>query len=68
MRIEAEFLKLPIPFGGGIAETFDVDAAWEAAFDSCFHKCRSKKSERERHVDLTYRAAFALCQLPDVSD
>jgi len=37
MRIEAEFLELPIPFGVRIAETFDVGAAWETSFDRCFY-------------------------------
>lgn len=32
MRIEAEFLKLPIPFGVRIAETLDADAAGQATF------------------------------------
>ena len=63
MRIEAEFLKLPIPFGGGIAETFDVDAAWEAAFDSCLDELWSKKRKRESQIDLPHGASLALCQL-----
>src|SRR5262249_47347749 len=61
-------LELLGPVRVGITQALDIDAAWQAAFDSCFHKCWSKKSERERHVDLTYRAALALCQLPGVSD
>jgi hypothetical protein len=30
MRIEAEFLKLLIPLGVRIAQTFDIDAAGQA--------------------------------------
>ena len=63
MGIEAEFLELPIPFGGGIAETFDVDAAWEAAFDSCLDELWSKKRKRESQIDLPHGASLALCQL-----
>jgi hypothetical protein len=37
MRIEAEFLELSIPFSVRIAETFDVDAARQAPFDSCLY-------------------------------
>ena len=45
MRIEAEFLKLPIPFGVRIAETFDVDAAREPPFDRSLDQLRSKECE-----------------------
>ena len=63
MRIEAEFLKLPIPFGVRIAETFDIDAAWETALNRCLDELGSKKRKRERQIDLPHGASLALCQL-----
>ena len=68
VRIESEVVELLGPVRGGIAQALDIDAAREAAFDSCFHQLRSKESERERQIDLTHRALFALCQLRGVSD
>jgi hypothetical protein len=63
MRIEAEFLELPTPFGVGIAETFDVDAARETSFDSCLDELRSQKREREGQIDLPHRASLPFGQL-----
>ena len=63
MRIEAEFLELPIPFGVRIAETFDVDAARQASFDCCLDQLRSKECERKCQIDLAQAALFAFCQL-----
>ena len=68
MRIEAEFLELPIPFSVRIAETFDVDAARQAAFDRRLDELRGKKRKRERQIDLAHCASFALCQLLGVGD
>ena len=68
MRIEAEFLELPIPFGVGIAETFDVDAARQAAFDSCLDELRSQKRKRECQIDLAHRASLAFGQLLDAGN
>ena len=68
MRIEAEFLKLPIPFGVRITETFDIDATREAAFNRCLDEFWRKKRKRERQIHLTHCASLALCQLPGVSD
>ena len=63
MRIEAEFLKLPIPFGVRITETFDIDAAWETAFNRCLDELGSKKRKRDCQIDLPHGALLALCQL-----
>jgi len=63
VRIEAEFLKLPIPFGVRLAETFDIDAAWETAFSRCLDELGSKERERECQIDLPHGASLALCQL-----
>ena len=60
MRIEAEFLELPIPFGMGVAQTFDVDAARQAPFDSCLDQLRSQKRKRECQIDLPNGASLAL--------
>ena len=38
----------------GITQTLDVDAAWEASFDSCFHELRRKENASES-VRLTWR-------------
>jgi hypothetical protein len=43
VRIEAEFVKLPIPFGVRIAETFDIDAARQAPFDCCLDELGCKE-------------------------
>ena len=48
MRIEAEFLKLPIPFGVRITQALDVDTAWETSFDRSSDESRSEERERER--------------------
>ena len=45
MRIEAEFLDLPIPFGLGIPQALNSDAAGKAPFDRCLDELRSKKCE-----------------------
>jgi hypothetical protein len=46
MRIEAEFLKLLIPLGVRIAQTFDIDAAGQAPFDRCLDELGSKGLQR----------------------
>ena len=63
MRIEAEFLKLPIPFGVRIAETFDVDAPREPSSDRCFGELRSEERKGDCQIDLPHRASLAHCQL-----
>jgi hypothetical protein len=68
MRIEAEVLDLPIPFGMRIAQTFDVDAAREPPFDRCLDELRSQKRKRECQIDLAHRASFAFGQLCGISD
>jgi len=68
MRIEAEFLELPAPFGVGVAEAFDVDAAREPPFDRSLDQLRSQERERKGQIDLTQGALFALCQLLGVGD
>jgi hypothetical protein len=45
IRIGAEFLELPAPFGAGVAEALDVDATREPPFDRCLDKFRSKECE-----------------------
>jgi len=45
MRIEAEVLELPAPFGVGVAEAFDVDAAREPPFDRSLDQLRSEEGE-----------------------
>ena len=65
-RIEAEIFELRSPVRVGITQALDVDAAREAAFNRCLDELGSKERERERQIDLTHRAAFALCQLPGV--
>jgi hypothetical protein len=60
MRIEAEFLKLLIPLGVRIAQTFDIDAAGQAPFDRCLDELGSKKRKRERQIDLAQGTSFAL--------
>jgi len=67
VRIEAEVLELLAPLGVGVPQALDVDAARQAAFDGCLHQLRSKKRERERQIDLTHCAMFALCQLLGIS-
>ena len=63
MLIEAEILELLGPVRVGIAQALDVDAAREAAFNRRPDELWRKKRKRERQIDLTYRAAFALCHL-----
>ena len=65
---EAELQELRGPVRVGITQAIDVDAAGEAAFDRCLDQLWGEKRERERQIDLTHRAAFALCQLPGISD
>ena len=45
MRIEAEILELPAPFGVGVAQTFDVDAAREPSFDRSLDQLRREECE-----------------------
>ena len=68
VRIEAEFLELPLPVSIGIPQALDIDAAREAAFNRCLDELGSKECERERQIDLTQGASLALCQLRGVGD
>src|SRR6476660_301206 len=61
-------LELPIPSGIRVAEALEVDAARKAPFDSSLDELGGKEGERECHVDLADRAAFALRQLFGVDD
>jgi hypothetical protein len=45
IRIEAEFLELPIPFGVGIPQALNIDAAGKAPFDRCLDELRRKECE-----------------------
>ena len=45
MRIEAEFLDLPIPFGVGIPQALKIDATGKAPFDRCLDELRRKECE-----------------------
>ena len=45
MRIEAEFLDLPIPVGVGIPQALKIDAAGKAPFDRCLDQLRRKECE-----------------------
>jgi len=63
VRIEAEFLELPILFGVRITVTFDIDAAWKTAFNRCLDELGSKERERESQINLPHGASLALCQL-----
>ena len=45
MRIEAEFLDLPIPFDVGIPQALKIDAAGKAPFDRCLDELRRKECE-----------------------
>jgi len=45
MRIEAEFLELPIPFGVGIPQALKSDAAGKAPLDRCLDELRSQECE-----------------------
>ena len=65
--IKSEHLELPAPFGWQIAETLDVDAAWEAAFYRGFDKIGSEERERDGHVDLPDSALLASAKLTDSS-
>ena len=42
---EAEILELVGPDRVGIPQAFDIDAARQVAFDSCFHKGWSKETQ-----------------------
>ena len=44
-RIEAERVKLPIPFGRRIAEPLDADAAGQAAFNGGSDKIGREEGE-----------------------
>jgi hypothetical protein len=68
VRIETEVLDLLGPVRVGIPQALDIDATRQVAFDGCLDELGSKEREREREIDLAHRAAFALCQLPGVSD
>ena len=43
MRIEAEFLELPSPFGVGVPQALKIDAAGKAPFDRCLDELRRKE-------------------------
>jgi hypothetical protein len=45
MRIEAEILDLPIPFGVGIPQALKIDAAGKVPFDRCLDELRRKECE-----------------------
>ena len=68
MAHEPKLPELPTPVGVWIPQALDIDAAREAAFNRCLDELGSKERERERQIDLPFGAAFALCQLPGVSD
>jgi hypothetical protein len=68
VRIKTKLLELLAPVRVWITEALDIDAAWQAAFDSCFHKWRRRKRKRERQINLAHCASFALCQLLGVGD
>jgi hypothetical protein len=46
VQIEPKVLELPGPFGGGITQALDIDAAWEAAFNRCLDELGSKERQR----------------------
>src|ERR1700686_4765901 len=64
-RIESERLKLPAPFGRGISEPLDADAAGEATFYGPFDKIGGEDGERDGHVDLPDAAFLATAKLCD---
>jgi hypothetical protein len=45
MRIEAEFLDLPSPFGVGIPQALKINAAGKTPFDRCLDELRRKECE-----------------------
>jgi len=64
VRIKAEICELLGPVRVGITQALDVDASREAPLDSCLDEFWSKKCERERQIDLVYRASLPFYQLP----
>ena len=52
----------------GITQTLDIHASRQAPLDGCLDECWSKKRERERQIDLAYRASLPFGQLPGVSE
>jgi hypothetical protein len=56
LRVQPKRFELPTPFGRSIAQTRDVDASRQAAFDRGADQLRSKK--RDRHVDMTDAASL----------
>ena len=66
MRVKSEVLELLVPFGGGIAQSFNADAAGEAAFDRCLDEGWREERKRDGHVDLTHAAFVSCCDLPNV--
>ena len=68
IRIEAEFLELRGPFWVTITQALDIDAARQAAFNSCLDERGRQKRKRECQIDLPNGASFAPCQLRGVSD
>ena len=45
MRIEAEFLELSSPFGVGVPQALNIDAAGKVPFDRCLDELRRKECE-----------------------
>ena len=68
LRVQSERLELSAPFGRRIAQSFDPNAAGQAAFDRCPDKIRREERERDRHVDLTRTTFLTCCDLLNIGD
>ena len=65
LRVQSERLELSAPFGRRIAQSFDSNAAGQAAFNGGSDKIGREEGERDRHVDLPNAALFADAKLGD---
>ncbi len=45
LNVEAQYMVLPRPFGGQVAETGDAHSLGQAAFDGCFDEIWCKEGE-----------------------
>ena len=61
MRVEAEQLVLPRPFGRQIAKADEAHAVRQPALDRGLDEIGGKEGKRDRHIDLAYAAPLSIC-------
>ena len=58
---EAKHLALARPFGRQVAEAGHSHSVRKPSINGCLDEIGREEGERDRHVDLAYAAALAIC-------